>query len=55
MALAEGISIRQYIDDWLMTTYSKQQYTRDTPTGDASCREPGLDQISKNQIYFQLH
>ena len=54
MALAEGISIRQYIDDWLMTTYSKSN-TRDTPTGDASCREPGLDQISKNQIYFQLH
>ena len=26
MALAEGISIRQYIDDWLMTSYSKQKY-----------------------------
>ena len=51
MALAEGISIRQYIDGWLMTTNSKQQCT-----GGASCREPGLDhKFLKNQIYFQLH
>ena len=30
MALSEGISIRQYIDGWLMRTNSKQQYQENT-------------------------
>ena len=33
MALAEGISIHQYIDGWLMTTNSKQQLPGIHPLG----------------------
>ena len=55
MALAEGISIRQYIHDWLMTTNSKQQCQGYTHWGFILLRACVGSQISKNQIYFQLH
>ena len=51
MALAEGISIRQYIDGWLMTTIQDSN-ARDTPTGGASCREPGLDHKFLKSVLF---
>ena len=47
MALAEGISIRQYIDGWLMTTYSKQQYQGYTHWGCILSRAWVGSQISK--------
>ena len=55
MALAEGISIRQYIDGWLMTTNSKQQGQGYTHWGCILLRAWVGSQISKNQIYVQLH
>ena len=55
MALAEGINIRQYIDGWLMTTNSKQQCQGYTHWGCILSRAWVGSQISKNQIYFQLH
>ena len=60
MVLAEGISIRQYIDGWLMTTNSKQQ-CQDITLWLVHLVEAWVgSQISKkkkkkkNQIYFQL-
>ena len=43
MALAEGISIHQYIDDWLMGANLKQQCQVDTHRLVLSCQMPGLD------------
>ena len=54
MALAEGISIRQYIDGWLMTT-TQSSNAKKTPTGWCILLKAWVgSQISKNQIYFQL-
>ena len=47
MALAEGISIRQYIDCWLMTTNSKQQCQGYTHWGCILSRAWVRSQISK--------
>ena len=47
MALAEGISIRQYIDGWLMTTNSKQQCQGYTHWGCILSRAWFGSQISK--------
>ena len=47
MALAEGISIRQYIDSWLMTTNSKQQCQGYTHWGCILSRAWVGSQISK--------
>ena len=38
MALAEGISIRQYIDGWLITAMPRKH-----PLVGSSCRKPRLD------------
>ena len=55
MAFAEGISIRQYIGGWLMKTSSNSN-ARDTPIGWCILSKAWVgSQISKNQIYFQLH
>ena len=54
MARAEGISIRQYIDGWLMRTNSKQQ-CQDITLWLVHLVEAWVgSQISKDQIYFQL-
>ena len=55
MALTECISIRQYIHGWLMTTNSEQQCQGYTHWGCILSRAWVGSQISKNQIYFQLH
>ena len=49
MALAEGISIHQYIDDWLMGANLKQQCQVDTHRLVLSCRMPGLDDKFKKK------
>ena len=55
MAVAEDISIRQYIDGWLMKTNSNSN-AKDTLTGWCILSKAWVgSQISKTQIYFQLH
>ena len=60
MALAEGISIHQYIDSWLMRNKLKTAMSREHPLVGSSCRKPGLDHKfltigfnsnSRNQIF----
>ena len=43
MALAEGISIRQYMDDWLNENKLKTAMPREHPLVGSSCRKPRLD------------
>ena len=60
MALAEGISIHQYIDGWLMRTNSKTAMPREHPQVGSSFQKPRLDHKflkirfisnSRNQIF----
>ena len=60
MALAEGIRIHQYIDDWSNESKNKTAMSREHPQVDSSCRKFGLDHKfpkirvnsnSRNQIF----
>ena len=51
MALAEGISIRQYIDGWLMKTNSNSN-AKDTLTGWCILLKPDLDKNLKKSHLF---
>ena len=49
MALTEGMRIHQYIDDWLIRAYLKQQCQVNTHRLVSSCQKSGLDDDLKKK------